>query len=1174
MKGVIKNALVQAYLLSTEEDGRIVSKYPFGAPVRTDAEGRYRLHFPVPAGQGLLVIKVSADDETKMTCDVPKGCLIQKGQAPILFGQDFSLDADFELSGSMTELSTEYLNKVNITPLSHLAIARAEGLNGGLTLENIQSSYAYIEQTMGLKTGALQWPLLDLTQLDEIKDITKTELKTAVMSASFLALLYSPDWLSISELMNHAAQKIRAKGAITLTNMGALPELSLDDLYYQAGELTQSLLSSMQNQAHKTSLTEVLNEVAVAYDLAVQVAEVIDPVLITQQPESVDADEGDPVEFQVYALGGGELNYQWRKDGTSISGATQSAYEISHASEVHEGSYDVLVSNDIGSVVSLSALLILSNVSEMVPEDALEEDVVETSEAIEAAAPTGTSEAIEKIEEIAASDAVETALPSEPIETNVFFEANNKPINETPIAVDDVFEIFEDIATRINVLENDTDSSGTRLVISNAQVIEGKGHVSITQLGESGAFGNQALVFTPATNNTEATLIRYTVMNDLGVSATADAWIQVIEINDAPVALNDAITTHEDTAISIDVLANDFDVDGDSLSISSATALNGVVTLKSDNTLSYQPSPDFFGPTTLTYIIMDGRAGISTGSVTVTVQSENDAPIAVDDFAQGYEDTTLTLDILANDSDPDADALIITLLAVSSGYASIQPDNSMHYQPAENFNGDASLSYTVSDQHGASAQAEVKLSIQAVNDAPVAMDDVITTHEDTPVSIDVLANDIDVDGDSLSISSATALNGVVSLKPDNTLSYQPSPDFFGLTTLTYIIMDGRAGISTGSVTVTVQSENDAPIAVNDVAQGYEDTALTLDVVANDSDPDADALIITHLIASSGFATIQPDNTVRYQPAENFNGDASIRYTVSDQRGGSAQAEVKLSIQAVNDAPVAIDDVITTHEDIPVIIHVLENDSDIDSDLLSLDSVSVISGNARVAISESKRITFVPERDFHGLVSIAYTISDEVGKSASALITVRVHPVNDLPTAKNTAAETEQGLEMTLNILANASDIDGDILKIISATVENGEVSFDENGTVIYTPQADFSGLDILSYRISDGQGGQASAELAISVLAVNKRFSLELSWDMPKQRDDESELDVDEINGYILAYGRAPNELNSNVFIDDAYKLSYLITELEAGTYYFTIATLDNNDLLGAYSDQIMISLQ
>ena len=987
MKGVIKNALVQAYLLSTEEDGRIVSKYPFGAPVRTDAEGRYRLHFPVPAGQGLLVIKVSADDETKMTCDVPKGCLIQKGQAPILFGQDFSLDADFELSGSMTELSTEYLNKVNITPLSHLAVARAEGLNGGLTLENIQSSYAYIEQTMGLKIGALQWPLLDLTQLDEIKDITKTELKTAVMSASFLALLYSPDWLSISELMNHAAQKIRAKGAITLTNMGALPELSLDDLYYQAGELTQSLLSSVQNQAYKTSLTEVLNEVAVAYDLAVQVAEVIDPVLITQQPESVDVDEGDPVGFQVYALGGGELNYQWRKDGTSISGATQSAYEISHASKAHEGSYDVLVSNDIGSVVSLSALLSLSNVSEMIPEDALEQEVVETSEAVEATLLSGTSE---PIEEIAASEAVETALPSEPIETSVFFEANNKPINETPITVDDVFEIFEDIATRINVLENDTDSSGTRLVISNAQVIEGKGHVSITQLGESGAFGNQALVFTPATHNTETTLIRYTVMNDLGASATADAWIQVIEINDSPVAVNDAITTHEDTAISIDVLAND----------------------------------------------------------------------------------------------------------------------------------------------------------------------------------------IDVDGDSLSISSATALNGVVTLKPDNTLSYQPSPDFFGLTTLTYIIMDGRAGISTGSVTVTVQSENDAPIAVDDFAQGYEDTALTLDVVANDSDPDADALIITHLIASSGFATIQPDNTVRYQPAENFNGDASIRYTVSDQRGGSAQANIKLSIQAVNDAPVALNDAITTHEDIPVIIHVLENDSDIDSDLLSLDSVSVISGNGRVAISESKRITFVPERDFHGLVSIAYTISDELGKSASALITVRVHPVNDLPTVKNAAAETEQGLEMTLNILANASDIDGDILKIISATVENGEVSFDENGTVIYTPQADFSGLDILSYRISDGQGGQASAELAISVLAVNKRFSLELSWDMPKQRDDESELDVDEINGYILAYGRAPNELNSNVFIDSAYKLSYLITELEAGTYYFTIATLDNDDLLGAYSDQIMISLQ
>src|SRR5205814_76175 len=162
--------------------------------------------------------------------------------------------------------------------------------------------------------------------------------------------------------------------------------------------------------------------------------------------------------------------------------------------------------------------------------------------------------------------------------------------------------------------------------------------------------------------------------------------------------------------------------------------------------------------------------------------------------------------------------------------------------PAGNYNGTDTFAYTVSDGHGADERATVTVSVNAVNDVPVAALDAATTAEDTSVTIPVLANDSDPDGDTLSDPKSTApAMGTALANANSTISYTPHADFNGTDSFTYTISDGHGETATATVSVTTTPENDTPVAANDAAVTSEDTAVSIAVLANDSDPDGDAL---------------------------------------------------------------------------------------------------------------------------------------------------------------------------------------------------------------------------------------------------------------------------------------------------------------------------------------------
>jgi len=391
------------------------------------------------------------------------------------------------------------------------------------------------------------------------------------------------------------------------------------------------------------------------------------------------------------------------------------------------------------------------------------------------------------------------------------------------------------------------------------------------------------------------------------------------------------------------------------------------------------------------------------------------------------------------------------------------------------------------------------ITVNSDNTPPDAVDDTgITTDEDTPVVITVLFNDNDPDGDTLSVTAVSAPgHGTAVINADNTVTYTPAATYHGDDTFTYTISDGNGGTDTATVSVTVTSVNNAPDAADDEATTAEDTAVTIPVLANDTDDDGDTLSVTSTsIPGHGSATINADKTITYTPAANYHGSDTFTYTISDGNGGTDTATVSVTITSVNDVPDAADDEATTAEDTAVTIPVLTNDTDADDDdILSVTSTS-IPGHGSATINADKTVTYTPAATYHGDDTFTYTISDGNGGTDTATVSVTVTSVNNAPDAADDEATTAEDTAVTIPVLANDTDDDGDTLSVTSTSIPgHGSATINADKTITYTPAANYHGSDTFTYTISDGNGGTDTATVSVTITSVN---------DVPDAADDEA----------------------------------------------------------------------
>jgi VCBS repeat-containing protein len=507
-------------------------------------------------------------------------------------------------------------------------------------------------------------------------------------------------------------------------------------------------------------------------------------------------------------------------------------------------------------------------------------------------------------------------------------------------------------------------------------------------------------------------------------SNEATVLIRIDGLNDAPTAFDDTFTgADEDTVFNIPalgVLANDTDIDAsDVLSVEPViltSSLGAQVTLNADGSISYDPRASATlqalaagaqANDTFSYTLRDRVVGglTDTGMVTVVVSGRNDAPIGVNDTGAPHvtdEDTTLVVSpdgVLGNDTDvdiPDTKTVVAvnglpgnvggTITLASGALLTMSANGGYVYNPNGRFDalqvGSSAtdvFTYTVRDSQGATSIAMVTVTINGVNDAPVAVADTGLTNEDTVLNVPatgVLTNDTDkdaadtrvvshVNGQAANVGAQiTLLSGArLTMNADGSYTYDPRGSFDSLQvgtsdtdSFTYTVRDSQGATANGTVTITINGVNDSPTGVNDTGMTDENTVLNVaaaGVLANDIDVDAgDTLAVSAVngvganvgipitLASGALLTLRANGSYTYSPNGKFESlqvgstaTDSFVYTVLDSQGASSTATVTITINGRNDAPVGVNDSSVTDEDTVLTVDaagILANDTDVDT----------------------------------------------------------------------------------------------------------------------------------------------------------------------------------------------------------------------------------------------------
>jgi VCBS repeat-containing protein len=556
-------------------------------------------------------------------------------------------------------------------------------------------------------------------------------------------------------------------------------------------------------------------------------------------------------------------------------------------------------------------------------------------------------------------------------------------------------------------------SSSNTTLVPNANIV----------FGGSGA--SRTVTITPAANQSGTATITVTVCdNDPTPLCSSDRFVlTVTAVNGAPVALNDGpYSVNEDTVLTVNaaqgVLANDTDADGNPLTAALvASPSHGTLALNPNGSFTYTPTPNYNGSDSFTYKANDGTADSNVATVAITVNAVNDAPVAVNDAYSTNEDTALSVaapGVLGNDTDADGNTL--TAVKVSDpahGTLTLNANGSFTYTPAANYNGSDSFTYKANDGTADSTVATVTITVNPVNDAPLAANDAYSVNEDTPLTVaaadGVLKNDTDVDGNALTaVKVSDPAHGTLNLAADGSFVYTPAPNYNGPDSFTYKANDGTADSNVATVTITVNPVNDAPTAVADIYSVDEDQTLTVPapgVLGNDTDVDSPTLTAVQGTGPShGTLTLNANGSFSYTPAANYNGPDSFTYRASDGTAQSNEATVTITVTAVNDAPTAANDAYSVDEDTPLTVAapgVLGNDTDVDGDALTAVLVTgpTHAAAGTFALNANGSFSYTPAANYNGPDSFTYQAKDPSGAlSAVATVAITVNPVNDAPTA--------------------------------------------------------------------------------------------------------------------------------------------------------------------------------
>ena len=457
----------------------------------------------------------------------------------------------------------------------------------------------------------------------------------------------------------------------------------------------------------------------------------------------------------------------------------------------------------------------------------------------------------------------------------------------------------------------------------------------------------------------------------------------------------------------------------------------------------------------------------------------------------------ITIDLDDYLTDQNGDPLTITPGTLPAGATFNPANNEVTFTPTVDNIGDTVIPFSVEDGNGGVITPTI--TIQPVNPGPDAVNETVTTSPDTPVDIDPLANDNDPDGDPLTITeiNGTPLtpgtaqtiavpDGMVTIAPDGTITVTPDTGYSGDINVPYSIVDQDGDTDTAIHTVTIG--NAPPVVVdpdpmpgtpsidpldaeNIIVPAVDGQPLIIDLDDYLTDPNGDSLTITPGTLPAGASFNPATNEVTFVPAVDNNGDTVIPFSVDDGNGGVITPT--LTIQPVNPGPDAVNEIVATTPDTPVVVNLLANDADPDNDPLTvteINGVPLISGTAQtipvpdgtVTVSASGIVTVTPDAGFASDIDVPYSIEDQDGATDSAVHTVEVPnvvpEVFDPDTTPGTPSIDPLDLEniivpavddtlVTIDLDDYLTDQNGDPLTITPGTLPAG-ATFDPAANVL------------------------------------------------------------------------------------------------------------------------------
>ncbi|HCH0814782.1 TPA: tandem-95 repeat protein, partial [Vibrio parahaemolyticus] len=622
---------------------------------------------------------------------------------------------------------------------------------------------------------------------------------------------------------------------------------------------------------------------------------------------------------------------------------------------------------------------------------------------------------------------------------------NDAPTVENAIADQVLSEDFDAYTIDLNEVFKDSDSSLEFSVSGNNSI-----QISIV---------NGVATITPTADWNGKETITFTATDPSGESIS-----QTVNFTVAPVAdiVADSVTVVEDTPTIIKVLGNDtFEGDDKVVSLDTNNGpANGTVSINPDGSVTYTPNDNYHGTDSFTYIVTSGGVSEST-TVSVDVTPVNDAPVAKDDIATTQEDTAVTIDVLSNDTDVDGDKLSIQSATVPEAQGKVEiVDGKLVFTPAENFNGQAEITYTVTDGQ-LTDEAKVTVTVNPVNDAPTIKVDAVESITEDAVSIDTVVatltvRDTDTSEDQLTVSLENNSNGYFVLVGNEVKLTQAGVDAVNNDelnlkdlTISASVSDGVNPTASDSDSLIVNRVNDAPTVENAIAdQELSEDFASYTIDLNDAFKDSDSALNFSVSGNSNVLVSIENGIATISPTADWNGSETLTFTATDPSGESVSQTVNFTVAPVVDIEADSTNVV---EDTPTIINVLGNDTFEGKDkVVSLDAENGPK-NGTVIVNNDGTVTYTPNDNYVGKDTFTYIVTSG-GVSESTTVEVNVTPVNDAPVAKDDIATTQEDTAVTIDVLPNDTDVDGDKFSIQSATVPEAQGKVEiVDGKLVFTP---------------------------------------------------------------------------------------------------------------------------